>query len=291
MRIRCYAASMTACLILCAVPIFGAAVRNPTGSAANTLPANDDGSTGAVPLGFTVNFFGANSPTVFVNNNGNVTFTSALAQFTPNGLATGVGQPIIAPYFADVDTRGAGSGLVTYGTGTITDASLGWSNAPEFAVEWPAVGYYFEHTDKIATFELLLVSRADTGAGNFDIEFNYNTVQWETGDASGGVNGLGGTSAAVGYSNGLSGSSNVFFQLPGSLVNGALRFPGSKRRRGERSRTRHDTPARNRRCAVGSAPPAHADAVNAPTTPFAGPCGRRGLRKDPARRLRWPCSR
>jgi pimeloyl-ACP methyl ester carboxylesterase len=47
-------------------------------------------------------------------------------------------------------------------------------------------------------------------------------MQWETGDASGGVGGLGGVSAAVGYSNGLSGASNVFFQLPGSLVDGAL---------------------------------------------------------------------
>jgi hypothetical protein len=89
-------------------------------------------------------------------------------------------------------------------------------------VEWPAVGYFGAHTDKLATFELLLVDRPDTGAGNFDIEFNYNSVQWETGDASGGRGGLGGISAGVGYSNGLSGTSNVFFQLPGSLVNGAL---------------------------------------------------------------------
>jgi len=213
---------LSALLLALGLPAFAAAVRDPAGSAASTLAANDDGSTAAVALGFAANFFGATSSTVFVNNNGNVTFASALSQFTPNGLNTGVGQPIIAPYFADVDTRGTGSGLVTYGTGTITDASLGWSNAPEFAVEWPAVGYFASHTDKIATFELLLVARPDTGAGNFDIEFNYNTVQWETGDASGGTGGLGGTSSAVGYSNGLSGGSNVFFQLPGSLVNGAL---------------------------------------------------------------------
>jgi hypothetical protein len=38
--------------------------------------------------------------------------------------------------------------------------------------------------DKLATFELLLVDRSDTGAGNFDVEFNYDTVQWETGDAA-----------------------------------------------------------------------------------------------------------
>jgi hypothetical protein len=209
-------------LLAFALPAFSAAVRDPTGADANVLAANDDGSTGAVALGFTVNFFGAVSPTVFVNNNGNVTFNNALSQFTPNGLALGVGQPIIAPFFADVDTRGAGSGLVHYGTGTITDATLGWSNSPFFAVEWPAVGYFAEHTDKLNTFELLLVARPDTGAQNFDIEFNYNNILWETGDASGGSGGLGGTSVATGYSNGMSGASNVFFQLPGSLVNGAL---------------------------------------------------------------------
>src|ERR1035437_4435817 len=68
------------------------AVRNPAGFHAKTLPANDDGSTGAVALGFTANFFGATTSTVFVNNNGNVTFTSSLSQYTPNGLAVGVGQ-------------------------------------------------------------------------------------------------------------------------------------------------------------------------------------------------------
>jgi Nidogen-like len=222
MSYRLRIGAVSAMFFMLAAPGFSSAIRNPTGSGANTLAANDDGSTAAVSLGFLANFFGASSSTVFVNNNGNVTFTSPLSQFTPNGLPTGVGQPIIAPFFADVDTRGVGSGLVTYGTGTITDASLGWNNAPEFAVEWPAVGYYLEHVDKINTFELILVDRSDTGAGNFDIEFNYSTIKWETGDASGGSNGFGGTPAAVGYSNGLSGASNQFFQVTGSLVSGAL---------------------------------------------------------------------
>jgi Nidogen-like len=222
MSYRFQIVAVSAMFLMLAAPGFSSAIRNPTGSGANTLAANDDGSTAAVSLGFLADFFGASSSTVFVNNNGNVTFTSQLSQFTPNGLATGVGQPIIAPFFGDVDTRGVGSGLVTYGTGTITDASLGWNNAPEFAVEWPAVGYYFEHVDKINTFELILVDRSDTGTGNFDIEFNYSTMNWETGDASGGSGGLGGVPAAVGYSNGLSGASNEFFQLPGSLTSGAL---------------------------------------------------------------------
>src|SRR5581483_4424639 len=212
MRPRLFSfAVVTVCLL--AAPAFSGAVVG--GFSSSTLAANDDGSTSAVALGFAVDFFGSNTSTVYVNNNGNITFNGALSQFTPNGLASGVGQPIIAPFFADVDTRGIGSGLVTYGTGTYNEHNA-------FGVEWPAIGYYSRGTDKLNTFELILTDRSDTGAGNFDIEFNYDQIQWETGGASGGSGGLGGTSAAVGYSNGLSGASNVYFQLAGSLVNGAL---------------------------------------------------------------------
>lgn len=207
------------------VPAFAGAVRGVF--TANTLAANDDGSTGSVGLGFTVNFFGVNGSNVFVNNNGSVTFTSAFGTFTPSGLSTGIGQPIIAPFFADVDTRGSGSGLVKYGTGTVTDALLGWSNSAAFGVEWPGVGYFSNGVNKLNTFELILVNRSEIAAGDFDIEFNYDVMQWETGEASGGSDGLGGTSAAAGFSNGLSGPSNVFAQLNGSLVNGALIDGGS----------------------------------------------------------------
>lgn len=184
-----------------------------------TVPANDDGFVGPVALNIGgasgINFFGVSTTSVFVNNNGNVTFQSGLSQYTPNGLATGVGQPIIAPFFADVDTRGPGSGLVTYGNSI-------YNGHAAFVVNYPHVGYFDSHADKVNTFQLILSDRADTGSGNFDVEFNYDSIQWETGDASSGSGGLGGVSAAVGYSNGQGGSSNVFYQLDGSLVNGAL---------------------------------------------------------------------
>src|SRR6202000_1904128 len=91
---------------------------------ANTLDANDDDSTDAVPLGIGgtagINFFGQSFTQVYVNNNGNVTCGNSLSQFTPNGLAQGVGVPMIAAFFADVDTTGMGSGLVQYGNATIS---------------------------------------------------------------------------------------------------------------------------------------------------------------------------
>jgi len=68
----------------------------------------------------------------------------------------------------------------------------------------------------------MLIDRGDTGAGNFDFEFNYGDMLWETGDASGGSGGFGGDCAAVGYSNGSSGANNHSFELPGSHTCGAL---------------------------------------------------------------------
>ncbi len=206
--------ALTSVVISAAMTGVASAAAIRTGFSSNTLPANDDGSTGLVNLGFTANFFGTSYTSTYVNNNGNLTFTGPLATFTPFGLV-GTNTPIIAAFFADVDTRGTGTSPVTYGTGTVNGRTA-------FGANYVNVGYFSAQSNKLNDFQLLLIDRADTGAGNFDIEFNYNKVQWETGGASGGVNGLGGTPAAVGYSNGLSGAANRSFQLPGSLTSGAL---------------------------------------------------------------------
>jgi hypothetical protein len=195
-----------------------AAIRIVPGLTANSLAANNNGSTGLVNVGFGVSFYGTQATQLYVNNNGNVTFGQPLAQFTPNGLnSSNGGIPIIAPFFANVDTRGTSS-QVTYGTGVLCGHRV-------FGVDWVHVNYFDAtakgHVDKFNNSQLILIDRSDTGAGNFDIEFNYDTINWETGDANGGTNGLGGQSAHAGYSAGT-GAAGTFFELPGSGVNGAL---------------------------------------------------------------------
>lgn len=192
-----------------------AATRNLAGLNANTLAANDDGSTGVVNIGFTVNFYGVVKSSLYVNNNGNFTFNNALSSFTPQGLAKSVTEPMIAAFFADVDTRGSGSGLTKYGTDTVCGRKV-------FGANWFNVGYFSSHVDKLNTFQLILIERGDTGNGNFDIEMNYDKIQWETGDASGGSGGIGGTSIEAGYTNGASGAARVSYEFPGSRVNGAM---------------------------------------------------------------------
>ncbi len=181
----------------------------------SSVGACDDCYTSSQAIGFDINFYGTTYSDLFVNNNGNVSFNYGMSNYTPYGIGSGyVGNPIIAPFFADVDTRGSGSGITAYGNGT-------YAGNQAFGVTWPSVGYFASQTDKLNTFQLILVNRSDVGTGDFDIYFNYNSIQWETGQASGGVDGLGGISAAAGFSNGT-GDAGTYYQFPGSLVNGAF---------------------------------------------------------------------
>ncbi len=215
----CFSAAAFALLALAGGPpeAYAGAVDMAAAFQATTFPAHDDGATGAISLGFSANFFGTTYTDAFVSNNGYLTFNHGQATYTPSGLgASYSGQPIIAPFFADVDTRGSGSGLTSYGTGT-------YAGHNAFGATWPSVGYFPSGTDKLNTFQVILVDRSDVGAGDFDIYYNYDQIQWESGSASGGVGGLGGTSAAAGYNAGLPGDpAGTYFEFPGSLVNGAL---------------------------------------------------------------------
>ena len=90
-----------------------------------------------------------------------MTFDSPLSAFTPFNLSS-THHVIIAPFFADVDTF-AGN-VVTYGTGTVDGHAA-------FAVNWPGVRYFpANDPTKLNNFQLVLISRPDTGVGNFDIE-------------------------------------------------------------------------------------------------------------------------
>jgi hypothetical protein len=200
---------------ICAVILLGisganaAAVRS--GFDGNTLAGNDDLYTGLVNTGLSANFYGTTYTQLYVNNNGNVTFDGQLGTYTPFDL-TSTSREIIAPFFADVDTRTGN--IVSYGTGIV-----GSRNA--FGVNWIDVGYFPQQTDKLNSFQLILIDRSDRNPDDFDIEFNYDQIQWETGDASNGSGGLGGYSARAGFSNGT-GDPGTSYELPGSAINGAF---------------------------------------------------------------------
>ena len=72
---------------------------------------------------------------------------------------------------------------------------------------WDSVGVYSNNASTTNTFQLVLIDRADEGAGNFNVQFRYEDINWTTGSASGGV------PAQAGYD---AGDGMNFFTLPGS---------------------------------------------------------------------------
>ncbi len=184
------------------------AIRPTNGFTMLRLDGTDDGWASAA-LPFPVGFGLFQWSSLFVNNNGNVSFLFPAAAHTP-GPFVGSGLPVIAPFWADVDTRAGGS--VTYGSGQI-------DGRPAFVVNWTDVGYYARHVDKTNTFQLVLIGRSELGNGAIDVEFNYGRIEWETGDNSGGSGGFGGWSARAGFAGGLTGFL-LAEELPGSGFQG-----------------------------------------------------------------------
>lgn len=188
-----------------AVPLLDFGIGT-SGYGTEFLPANDDGSTGLLSLPFSINFFGSSYDSFFVNNNGNISFDSPIGTYTPDAFPI-ASQPMIAPYWGDVDTRGTGNVWIYS------------PNSDTLVVTWDKVGYYSAATDKTNSFQLVLRNRADTGEGNFDVDFRYESLQWTTGDASNGSGGLGGIPAQAGYD---AGDGTNYFMLPGSRTGEVL---------------------------------------------------------------------
>jgi len=190
-----------------------------------TLFRNDDQFTDGVLLIGGMNFFNVTHTFLYVDNNGIITLDSQLSTYTPSSLAT-IGVAAIAPYWADVDTRASNGGFVYYRSTLdttlaasvssfvrATNPGLNFVGTRTFVASWIDVGYYFEHEDKLDTFQCVLI--ADDLGKTFAI-FNYGDIQWTTGDASGGSDGLGGVPAAVGFTKGD--GSGVYAQVAASLT-------------------------------------------------------------------------
>jgi hypothetical protein len=168
------------------------------------MERNDDGSSREFTfdefedLGFdsNVKFFGSDYDGFFINNNGNITFGREVGTFTPEPFPQS-NAPMIAPFWADVDTR----------CDTCGNVYLGSPDANTLVVTWDAVGRYSNDATSTNTFQLVMIDRADTGSGNFDVEFRYGNIDWISGDASDGA------PAQAGYD---AGDQTNFFTVPGS---------------------------------------------------------------------------
>lgn len=154
------------------------------------MAPNDDGSSPLINIPFNFNFYGQTYTSFYINNNGNITFVNSLFSFSSNAFPSSPDQ-IIAPFWADVDTRD-NNGQVVY---KITPNAI--------YINWEGVGYYSQQGDKLNTFQLIMSDGTDPAIpdGN-NVAFCYQDMQWTAGSASSGVNGFGGIPATCGANKG-----------------------------------------------------------------------------------------
>ncbi|MFO0709918.1 MAG: MYXO-CTERM sorting domain-containing protein [Sandaracinus sp.] len=179
------------------------------GEAGQCLGPNDDGSsraidiTSAFPGG--LNFFGTTYRTVYLNTNGNITFNGPVGTYTPDAFPVS-DQPMIAPYWADVDIRSSACDeycdidLTTFESDCLTscanpvDNGVWYDLTPGRAVfTWDNVNYFSCHGDRQMSFQLILTAAEGCGGAtstDFSVEFRFNKCQWDTGDASSGTDGF-----------------------------------------------------------------------------------------------------
>lgn len=181
----------------------------PDGTYIQAMAPNDDGSSALINLPFTFCLYGDNYTSLYINNNGNVSFGTTYGTFSANAFPDPT-YVMVAPFWADVDTRGAGQ--VVYKI---------YPNA--IYINWVGVGYFSNMTDKLNTFQLILSDGTDpvVGIGN-NVAFCYKEMEWTTGAASSGVNGFGGVPATVGSNRGNGTDFVQFgqFDQPGGAYDG-----------------------------------------------------------------------
>ena len=175
----------------CIVPLDSTFSVVPFSGATPPEFRNDDLSSPAITLPFSFCLYGTTYDSVYINNNGNISFAFPYFTFTSDSFPS-ASYIMVAPFWGDVDTRDSASGLVYY---KITPTSL--------IVRWHNVGYFPMASDKINDFQLIITDGNDPILPpGTNVGYCYNDMQWTTGSASGGVNGFGGTPSTVGANEG-----------------------------------------------------------------------------------------
>ncbi|KAG0718545.1 Nidogen-1 [Chionoecetes opilio] len=154
------------------------------------LPEEDEGSSPEKGLRVPIVFFGQIYQSIFINSNGFVSFLTEIPNFF--NVQFPLEYPIIAPFYSDVDARKAGTIWYreTSDTGTMsrskTEVQQYFSSAADFSptsafiVTWDGVGPYNQRTDRINTYQLVLVTNGEETYALF--HYADGGIQWLMGD-------------------------------------------------------------------------------------------------------------
>ncbi|CAJ1969778.1 unnamed protein product [Cylindrotheca closterium] len=143
-----------------------------------SVPRNDDGSVDVTEIGIDFDWFGDIKRSLFINTNGNLSFETGLYWYDPRGF-TPASTNMIAPFWADVDTRDAVDGHIWY-------RNVG----DKFVVTWEEVARYARNDDGTSivnptpltdTFQVVL---SDRNSPDPKICFCYQKMQWFSGTAN-----------------------------------------------------------------------------------------------------------
>lgn len=213
---------LTVCVLSC-VPLARGLTKPdlyPFGkSASDTITDKaDDGGSLKIELKNPFKFFGKSKFSLFVNNNGLITFDAQLSEYKPKSFPLQENIPLIAPFWADVDvSRDWSKGSIWYrqeysplllqrASQEIQNYFISQRNFQAkwlFVVTWDNVGFYGASgpgRSKKNTFQAVLVRNEEKSF----VIFNYLRIQWTTGSNSLGdpLTGLGGSTAQAGFNAG-----------------------------------------------------------------------------------------
>uniref|UniRef100_A0A8C7YEY0 Sushi, nidogen and EGF-like domain-containing protein 1 n=1 Tax=Oryzias sinensis TaxID=183150 RepID=A0A8C7YEY0_9TELE len=221
------------CALLClntppqvesAVPLEGFYPFGPEAGDSQTI-TQDDGGSGLQEISVAFPFFGERHTGLYVNNNGLVSFLREVSQFTPVAFPIAGDRRVVAPFWADVDNRRAGTVFYRESLDpsvlrrASSDVSTYFTELPNFNATWTLICTWHRVTffggnsqTPVNTFQAVLIT---DGELSFTI-FQYNSITWTTGmHASSGGNqkGLGGIAAQAGFN---AGDGKRYFNIPGS---------------------------------------------------------------------------
>lgn len=113
---------------------------------------------------------------LWVNTNGALSFGGPLDGYRTETTGP-LAQDVIAPFWADVDTRIDGEGAESGQIWVDIDSAL-----DRVTITWDSVGSYRRQADDTNLFQVTLTDR---GGGDFDISFRYERIEWTYGTAEG----------------------------------------------------------------------------------------------------------
>ena len=148
---------------------------------------------------FPVNFFGTTYDTVYINQNGSLSFGSGFQGTGTNSLPS-INAPLIAPFLADLSLA-VPQAIVSWGWFEVT--------APAMAFEWSLYDPNNPNPNTVLDLQAIFfdVSKSPGfSSGDFRLELNYNEVVW------------GNTPDWVGFTNGQ----GLGYAFPGSNTSGAF---------------------------------------------------------------------